>query len=73
MTQESHYPEEIIIGKDTSTSMFIAAIFTIARTCKQPRCPSKDEKIHCQILLSYKNTNVFESVLMRWINLELII
>ena len=37
------YPEEIIIEKDTCTSVFIAALFTIARTWKQTRCPSTDE------------------------------
>ena len=38
------YPEEIKTEKDTCIS-FIAALFTIARTCKQPRCPSTDEWI----------------------------
>ena len=37
------YPEEIIIEKDTCTSVFIAALFTIVRTWKQPRCASMDE------------------------------
>ena len=59
--------------------MFIAALFIIARTWKQPRCPSADEWIR---KLRYINTmeyysnikmNTFESVLMRWMNLELII
>ena len=36
------YPEEIKIEKDTYVPVFIAALFTIARTWKQPRCPSKD-------------------------------
>ena len=35
-------PEKIIIQNDTCTPMFIAALFTIARTCKQCRCPSID-------------------------------
>ena len=51
--------------------MFIAALFTIARTWKQPRCPLTDEWIK---KLSYIYTavkrNTFESVLMRWMNLE---
>ena len=34
------YPEETKIEKDTCTLMFIAALFKIARTWKQPRCPS---------------------------------
>ena len=39
------YPEKTIIEKDTGTSVFIAALFTIARTWKQPRCPLTDEWI----------------------------
>ena len=39
------YPEKTIIQTDTCTSVFIAALFTIARTWKQPRCPSTDEWI----------------------------
>ena len=39
------YPEKTIIKKDTCTPMFIAALFTIARSCKQPKCPSTDEWI----------------------------
>jgi len=34
------YPEKII--KETYTSMFIAALFTIARTWEQPKCPIND-------------------------------
>ena len=36
------YPEETKIEKDTH---ILAALFTIARTWKQPRCPSADERI----------------------------
>ena len=39
------YPEKIITEKDTWTPMFIAALFTIARTWKQPGCPLTDEWI----------------------------
>ena len=39
------YPEKTLIQKDTCTPMFIAALFTIAKTQKQPKCPSKDEWI----------------------------
>ena len=38
-------PEEIKIEKGTCISLLIAALFTIARTWKQPRCPSTDEWI----------------------------
>ena len=39
------YPEKTIIQKKSCTTMFIAALFTIARTWKQPKCPSSDEWI----------------------------
>ena len=39
------YPEETQTEKDTCTPMFIVALFTIARTWKQRRCPSADEWI----------------------------
>ena len=39
------YPDKTIIRKDTCTPMFIAALFTIAKTWKQPKCPSTDECI----------------------------
>ena len=59
--------------------MFIAAPFTVARTWKQPRCPSADEwirnlwYIHTIEYYSAIKRNAFESVLMRWMNLESII
>ena len=39
------YLEKTIIQKESCTKMFIAALFTIARTWKQPKCPSTDEWI----------------------------
>ena len=39
------YPEKIIIIKDTCTPMFTAALFIIAKTWKQPKCPSREEWI----------------------------
>jgi len=39
------YPEKIIIRKDTFTPMFIAALFTLARIWKQPKCASTEERI----------------------------
>ena len=39
------YPEETKTEKDTCIPMFTAALFTVARTWKQPRCPSTDERI----------------------------
>ena len=54
------YMEETRIERDTCTPMFIATLFTIARTLKQPKCPLADEwirklwiHIHNGILLSY--------------------
>ena len=48
MIQKYHrgiYLEKTKIQKDTCTPMFIAALFTIASTWKQPQCPSTDEWI----------------------------
>ena len=59
--------------------MFIAALFIIARTWKQPRCLSADEWIRKQWYIntmeyySAIKKNTFESVLMRWMKLEPII
>ena len=56
--------------------MFIAALFIIARTWKQPRCPSADEwirklwNIYTMEYYSPIKKNTFESVLMRWMKLE---
>ena len=73
------YPEESRIEKDTCIPLLIAALFTIARTWKQPRCPSTDEwikklwYIYTVEYYSAIKSNTFESVLMRWMNLEPII
>ena len=65
--------------KKTHFPLFIAALFTIARAWKQPRCPPTDEWIR-KLWYIYKveyysaiKRNTFESVLMRWTNLEPII
>ena len=67
--------KETRIERDTCTPTFITALFIIARTWKQPRCPSADEWIRkpwyiytMEYYSAIKNT--FESVLMRWIKLE---
>ena len=72
-------PEETSIEKDTCIPMFIAALCTIARTWKQTRCPSTDEWIK-KLWYIYKveyysviKRDPFESVLMKWMNLETII
>ena len=72
-------PEETKIEKDTCIPLFIAALFTLARTWKKPRCPSTDEwikklwYIYTMEYYSAIKRNTFESVLMRWMNLEPII
>ena len=72
------YPKEIKIEKDTCVLLFTAALFTIAGTWKQARCPLTDEWIklwYIYIMEHYSaiKKNAFESVLMRWMNLESII
>ena len=63
------YPEETRVEKDTCIPLFIAALFTIARTWKQPRCPLTDEWIKMMwyiYTVEYYSTierNAFESVL----------
>ena len=65
--------------RDTCTPMFIAALFIIARTWKQPRCPSADEwlrklwYIYTMEYYSAIKRNSFQSLLMRWMKLEPII
>jgi len=73
------YPEETKIEKDKCIPLSTASLFTIARTWKQPRCPLTDEwikKLWYIYTMDYYSTtkrNTFESVLMRWMNLEPII
>ena len=73
------HTEETRFERDTCTPVFIAALFIIARTWKQPRCPSAYEWIRKQwyiYTLEYYSAikkNTFESVLMRWMKLEPII
>ena len=73
------YSEKTIIQKDTCTSVFTAALFTIARTWKQPKCPSTDEWIkkmwHIYTMEYYSaiKRNETELFVMRWMDLESII
>ena len=59
--------------------MFLLKLFIIARTWKQPRCPSADEwirklwYIYTMECYAAIKKNAFESVLMRWMKLESII
>ena len=71
--------EETIIERNTCTPMFIAALFTMVSTWKQPRCPSADEwirklwYIYTMEYYSAIKNNTFKLVLMRWMKLEPII
>ena len=65
------HTEETRIERDTCTSVFIAALFVIARTLKQPRCPLADKwirnlwYIYTMEYYSAMKKNALESVLMR--------
>ena len=65
--------------RGTCTPVFIATLFTVARTRKQPRCPLADKwirKLWYTYTMEYYSAikkNAFESVLMRWMKLEPII
>ena len=62
------------IERDTCIPFLTAALFTIARTWKQPRCPLTELwYIYTMEYYSTIKRNAFESVLMRWMNLESII
>ena len=64
--------------RDTCTPMFITALCIIARTWKQPRCPSADKwirklwYIYTMEYYSAIKKNSFESVLVRWMKMETI-
>ena len=72
------YPEETKIEKYICIPWFIEALFTVARTWKQFRCPSTEDLIkklwYIYTMEYYYSAiaikgNVFESVLMRWMKL----
>ena len=73
------YPEKTIIQKEPCTAMFIAALFTVARTWKQPKCPSTDEwikkmwHIHTTEYDSAIKGYKIELFVMRWMDLEYVI
>ena len=73
------YPEETRVEKDSCIPLFISALFTITTTWKQPRCPLTYEwikklwYIYTMEYYSAIKRDEFESVLMRWMNLEPII
>ena len=72
------YPEKTIIQKDTCTLMFIAALFTIARTWKPPKCPSTDKwikKMWYIYTVDYSaiKRNEIGSFVETWMDLETVI
>ena len=73
------HTEETRIERDMHTPMFITALFTTARTWKQPKCPSANKWVRKQWYIytmeyySVVEKHAFESVLMRWMTLEPII
>ena len=73
------YPERPILQKETCTTMFIVALCTIARTWKQPKCPSTDEWIkkmgHIYTMEYYSaiKRNEIELSVVRWMDLESVI
>ena len=73
------YPEKTIIQKDTCPPMFVAVLFTIARSWKQPKCPSTDEwikkmwYIYTMEYYSAIKRNVIGSFVEPWMHLETVI
>ena len=73
------YLNKTIIQKDTCTPMFIAALFAIAKTWKQPKCPSTDEwikkmwYIYTMEYYSATKRNKIMSFAATWMDLEIII
>ena len=65
--------------KDTCTPVFTAALFTIARTWKQPKCPVTDEwikKMGYIYIMEYYSAvkrNAIESFVEMWMDLESVI
>ena len=73
------YPGKTIIQRDTCTSIFIAALFTIAKSQKQPKCPSTDEwikrmwYIYTMEYYSAIKRNEIGSFVETWMDLETVI
>ena len=74
------YTEKKIVGKDTCTLIFIAALFTVAKTWKQPKCPSMDEwikKMWYIYTIEYYSAIFLKNEIMpfveTWMDLEIII
>ena len=73
------YPEKTIIPKESCTKIFIAALFTVTRTSKQPTCPPTDEWIkkmwHIYAMEYYSaiKRNEIELFVVRWMDIQTLI
>ena len=73
------YPEKTIMPKESCTTVSIASLFTIARTWKQPKCPSTDEWVkkmwHIYAMEYYSpiKTKETELFVVRWMDPETVI
>ena len=68
------YPEKPIIQKESCTTMFMAALFTVDRIWKQPKCPSTDEQIKklggcmcvCVYIYTHSHTYIHIQIHTQW-------
>jgi hypothetical protein len=71
------YPKAVPTNNDTCSTMFIAALFIIARSWKEPRCPSTEEwiqKMRCIYTMEYYSAiknNEFIKFLGKWMELKI--
>ena len=71
------YPAKTFIQKDTCTPVFIAVLFTIVKTWKQPKCPSIDERMKMWYIYTVDYYSSIKNEKMpfvaTWMDLEIII